>query len=176
MIMKEISLFIIVLLMVAICGCDQTPAKVETEVPGVLNNVSDQIANTTVPPQVDQMFRPLETSSDYVPPSTPIPTVASVPTSRDPIVGNWRYIGTGYDCAAAFSPDYRASATCSAGPVPIAKRSFVWAPAASSYGWMKNYTLMDTSDNSNYSIAYSGYTGELTSSVLPGSGYLIRVD
>jgi len=46
--MEKIPVFFIALVItVMICGCIQTPAKVATEVPGVLKNVSTYIGNTT---------------------------------------------------------------------------------------------------------------------------------
>ena len=35
---------------------------------------------------------------------------------------------------------------------------------------------MDVSDKGNYSIAYSENTGRLTSEVMPGNGYLVKVN
>ena len=176
--MRSASILLVVLVVAAIFGgCVQTPATVEKEVPGVLDNVSRDVLATPGPtPTLDRMLRPIETSPDYVAPPAVAVQTATVGDPVDPIVGDWQYSGSAYQCNAEFLQNYVATAHCSAGPVTIAQRAFVWTPESSQYSWMRNYTVMDLSDKSNYTVEYSENTGELTSSIVPDDGYFVKVN
>lgn len=158
-----------------VSGCSYTPAKVASEVPHVLKNVSEDISTMETPNiTLDSVLQPIKRSTAYVQPSVLAPVVSD---RQDPIIGSWQYVGDSmYQCNAVFTPDKKASASCSAGPVELVQKSFIWAPERNSFHWMRNYTLMDVSDKGNYSIAYSENTGRLTSEVMPGNGYLVKVN
>jgi len=170
--MREIPLlFIALMISVLICGCTSTPADVSREVPGVLKNVSAD-ASVKAGEAISSM-KPLTTSSEYTTPVIP-PTLA--PATKDIIVGGWRYVGdSAYQCTASFSEDRTGNAVCSVSVIPIAQRSFTWARDTDTYGWMRNYKITDISDGSNYTVLYSEHTGQLTSEILPGNGYLVRM-
>lgn len=172
-----VTLFILLTLVLAFSGCTHTPANVAKEVPIVLKNVSNEISMMETPNvTLESALQPLKTSADYVRPIIlPTPTVQE--RNADPIIGNWQYTGdSGYQCNARFTSDFKASASCSVGFVPLIQKSFIWNPERNIYSWMRNYTITDISDNRDYSIAYSEHTGRLMSNVIPGNGYLVKVD
>jgi hypothetical protein len=169
-----IALFIFLTAIVICSGCIGTPADVAKETPGVLKNISMDISAMDTP-TVESVLQPLKTSADYVRPViAPTPTVEEL--HFDPIVGNWIYIGdSSYLCKAQFTPDYEAYASCSLGVVPIIQKTFAWTPEQNIYPWLRNYTITDVSDSRNYTVAYSEHTGRLTSEIMPGDGYLVKV-
>lgn len=159
-------------------GCIQSPAIIDKETPGVLKNISDDISAMQTPNvTIEGMLQPLKTTADYIKPPVIASTPVTMKTSDDPIVGNWIYVGdSGYRCDAQFTSDSKASASCSAWVIPIVQKLFTWIPATSSpYDWMRNYTLTEISTSNNYAIMYSEHTGRLTSDVIPGNGYFVKV-
>ena len=170
---------LIILLVIAIVtgGCTQTPADLAEETPHILKNISNDIAAMETPNvTLEGVLQPLKTSVNYIQPASIVPTPLSIKPAEDPIVGQWTYGGdSGYQCGASFISDSKAFASCSAGIIPFTQKSFIWTPVESQYNWMRNYTLMDLSDNSNYTILYSERTGRLTSGIIPGNGYFVKV-
>jgi hypothetical protein len=176
--MKNAGILTIILVLATLSGgCTQTPAGVAEETPHVLANISNDISAMETPNiTLEGVLQPLKTSVDYIQPASIVPTPLPIIPAEDPIVGQWTYGGdSGYQCSASFFQDSKAFASCAAGPITFAQRSFIWTPATSQYNWMRNYTLMDLSDNNNYTILYSDTTGRLTSEIIPGNGYFVKV-
>ncbi len=174
--MKRLVILFILLTVVLVCGCT-TPANVAKEVPNVLKNVSAEISTMETPNiTLETVLQPLRTSVDYVQPARIVPTPISLKLPGEPVIGEWTYTGDPvYQCHATFTPDSKAFASCSSGDVRYATKSFIWTQVPSSFNWMRNYTLTDILDNSNYTVLYSEHTGELTSDIMPGNGYFIKV-
>lgn len=171
--------FPIILLVLAIVtgGCTQTPADVAEETPHILANISNEVSAMETPNiTIEGVLHPLKKSVNYIQPASIVPTPLSIIPAKDPIVGQWTYNGdSGYQCSASFTSESKAFASCAVGFIPFAQKSFIWTPVTSSYNWMRNYTLMDLSDNSNYTVLYSERTGRLTSEIIPGNGYFVKV-
>jgi hypothetical protein len=175
--MKRVIILFILLTVVLVSGCVQSPANVAKEVPGVLKNVSDDISAMETPNiTFESVLQPLKTSIDYVQPARIVPTPKPTDLSVDPIVGDWLYAqDNGYRCSAQFTPDAKASASCSSWGITLIQKSFIWNPSKSPFNWMRNYTLNDVSDNTDYAVLYSERTGRLTSDILPSNGYFVKV-
>ena len=153
-------------------GC-MTPAKVAEETPGVLANVSANISESVPEVTIPNMLKPIETMVGYTQTPTPAPT--TVIQSGDPIVGNWKYVGNApYQCSATFTPDGICRASCYESFIPLRSETFTWTTTPSSYNWIRSYTL--TAGNTTYTAMYSEHTGYLTSSLIPGEGYLTKVN
>jgi hypothetical protein len=119
------------------------------------------------------VMKPIQISADYI-----RPIVYPTPTAQqfDPVVGSWQYTGDGdYQCNARFTSDSKASASCSKWGIPLVQKSLTWNPSSSPHNWMRNYTIIDVSDKREYSVMYSEHTGRLTSEIMPGNGYLVKV-
>jgi hypothetical protein len=176
--MKRLTIiFLLLSVMLVFSGCTQTPANVAKEVvPSTLKNVSADIAAMETPNiTLDSVLKPLQTSSAYIQPST-LTSIVKDHQPEDPIVGNWRLVGdSGYDCTAAFTSDSNGQVSCSSWGVPLIFNSFIWTPESNTFSWLRNYTLTDTMNRQNYTVAYSDRTGRLTSEIIPGSGYLVKV-
>jgi len=146
-----------------------TPANVANETPATIDNLMQATIPEVGPKET---LRPLETSADYI----PIPRATmKVIVKSDPIVGGWKYVGTGYVCNAQFVPDNTGYVGCYQGFISFLKRSFTWTPNLNSPGLMRTYLLKDT-DNRNYTIMYSPKTGGLTGDFIPDGGYFVKVD
>lgn len=175
--MKRLIILFILIVIVLVAGCTQTPANVAKEVPGILSNISEDISAMETPNiTLESVLHPLKTSMDYVQPARIVPTPITLKSPDDPIVGEWVYSGeTGYQCRATFDSDSKASAWCSSWGITLIQKSFVWTPVPNPFNWMRNYTITDVSDRDNYTIMYSERTGRMTSDIIPGNGYLMKV-
>jgi hypothetical protein len=162
------GIFLAFLILVSGCTSTDQPISQRSD----FTAVSTPIATPTM-----DLMRPLETSPDYVSPPRSVTPLTTVIETVDPIIGSWQYTGgnSNLQCVATFTSERKGVVSCSVGIVPIVQKSFVWQPERSSYSWMRNYTLTDTSDYRNYTIMYSQNNGQLMSDVIPDGGYLVRV-
>lgn len=167
----------IVITLVILAGCLQTPAQVSQSTKEILNNTS-VINPETVPTITQPTFGPLKTSSAYVPRTaqTTAPQLAPV-GGKDPIVGHWILSGqSGYNCDATFRADGSGSADCNSFLVPLFSKSFDWENTGrdANQSFMTDYNIT-AEDGAYYSAQYSNGSGKLYSTILPDNTYLMRV-
>lgn len=168
--MKYIFLFVLAIFVI-IAGCSQPETSEKISELGDAPTV--EIG--TDPVYIQATLHPLETSSDYVP-IVNQPTTSLKNQQIDPVIGNWKYSGSSYQCDVAFSVDNSGSVSCFAGIFPVASKQFKWVSVQSQHNWMRNYTLTETSSGINYTVLYSGENNGLTSDIIPDGGYLIKVN
>ena len=167
----------IVIALVILAGCLQTPAQVSQSTKEILNNTS-VIGPETVPTITQPTFGPLKTSSAYIPitAQTTAPQLAPV-GEKDPIIGNWILSGqSGYNCDATFGADGSGSADCNSFLVPLFSKSFDWENTGrdANQSFMTDYNIT-AEDGAYYSAQYSSGSGKLYSTILPDNTYLVRV-